>query len=66
MTCLLEFDGVEPCPICYCVVEAKAHTLPTSCCATCGAAFHSRCVLKWFMESQKAKCPICQQPWAGR
>ena len=41
-----EFDGAEPCAICYCVVEARAHTLPTAKCATCGTGFHRRCLLK--------------------
>eukprot|EP01036_Dinobryon_divergens_P027826 gene27826-36664_t len=24
-----EFDGVEPCPICYCILHAKSLSLPT-------------------------------------
>ena len=60
-----EFEGVEPCPICYCIIETRGHSLPNLECATCHAKFHSRCLYKWFQQSQKNKCPICQQPWSA-
>jgi hypothetical protein len=60
-----EFEGVEPCPICYCIIETRGHSLPNLECATCHQKFHSRCLYKWFQQSQKNKCPICQQPWSA-
>ena len=56
-----EFDGVEPCPICYCILHAKSLSLPTLSCPTCKNKFHPNCLFTWFRTSAKSKCVICQQ-----
>ena len=58
-----EFEGVEPCPICYSILHNKLHVLPNLQCRTCKNKFHSNCLFKWFASSQKNKCVICQQPF---
>lgn len=60
-----EFDGVEPCPVCYSVLCIKTHSMPNLECKTCHNRFHSSCLMKWFQSSGKSQCVICQQPWAG-
>ncbi|CAN0179323.1 unnamed protein product [Ectocarpus sp. 6 AP-2014] len=59
-----EFEGVEPCVICYSVLHPKSMDLPQMTCKTCNNRFHSSCLYKWFHTSHKNKCPICQQTWA--
>jgi hypothetical protein len=56
------FEGVEPCPICYSILQPKNMTLPQKECRTCHNKFHDVCVYKWFTTSGKDKCPLCQQP----
>lgn len=60
-----EFEGVEPCPVCYSVLSVKTHDLPNLECKTCANRFHSSCLHKWFASSGKSQCVICQQPWSG-
>lgn len=60
-----EFEGVEPCPICYSVLHVKSHKLPNLECNTCHNQFHTDCLYEWFKSSGKSACPICQQPWSG-
>eukprot|EP00941_MAST-03F_sp_MAST-3F-sp1_P002792 g2792.t1 len=55
-----EFMGKEPCPICYNVIHSKHRTLPSRHCATCGMAFHSHCLYKWFQSSNKSSFPMCR------
>jgi len=59
-----EFEGLEPCPICYSILHPKSLALPTLKCGTCSAAFHQPCLFKWFNTSHKSKCPHCQQPFS--
>ncbi len=56
-----EFDGVEPCPVCYSVLCIKTHSMPNLKCRTCNNRFHSTCLHKWFTESGKSNCVLCQQ-----
>jgi hypothetical protein len=56
-----EFEGVEPCPICYSVIALGDRSLPRMACPTCKHAFHSSCLLKWFRSSHESKCPLCRQ-----
>ena len=58
-----EFEGVEPCPICYCILHPKSTALPSLSCPTCSNKFHSQCLYTWFKSSGKSKCVICQQPF---
>lgn len=58
-----EFEGVDPCPICFSILYPKDHALPTLPCKTCQNKFHSACLYKWFHTSRKNKCPLCQQPF---
>jgi len=58
-----EFEGVEPCPICFSILYPKDHSLPSLVCRTCSNKFHSSCLYKWFHTSHKNKCPLCQQPF---
>jgi len=60
-----EFEGVEPCPVCYSVLCVKTHAMPNLECKTCSNRFHSSCLYKWFSSSGKNQCVICQQPWSG-
>jgi hypothetical protein len=60
-----EFEGVEPCPVCYSVICLKTHTMPNLECRTCSNRFHSSCLYKWFHSSGKSQCVMCQQPWSG-
>lgn len=60
-----EFEGVEPCPVCYSVLHVKSHKLPNLECKTCKNQFHSDCLHEWFKSSGKSACVICQQPWSG-
>jgi hypothetical protein len=60
-----EFEGVEPCPICYSVLHHKTLSLPHLACPTCKNRFHTSCLGTWFKQSGKNKCPICQQPFPG-
>lgn len=58
-----EFEGVEPCPICYSILQPKSMSLPSLCCPTCSNKFHNQCLYTWFKSSGKSKCPLCQQPF---
>jgi hypothetical protein len=58
-----EFEGVEPCPICYSILHPKTYGLPNLACPTCSNKFHSPCLYTWFRSSGKSKCVICQQPF---
>ena len=60
-----EFEGVEPCPVCYSVLSVKTHAMPNLECKTCHHRFHSACLYKWFHSSGKSQCVLCQQPWSG-
>jgi len=60
-----EFEGVEPCPVCYSVLCVKTHSMPNLECRTCANRFHSSCLYKWFSSSGKNSCVLCQQPWSG-
>mmetsp|Transcript_21384 Transcript_21384/g.46620 ORF Transcript_21384/g.46620 Transcript_21384/m.46620 type:complete len:1635 (-) Transcript_21384:5604-10508(-) len=58
-----EFQGLEPCPICYTVLHVGDHSLPNIQCSTCKNKFHSTCIAKWFRTSHKNECPLCKQPF---
>ena len=58
-----EFAGVEPCMICYSVIQPSHRTMPKLKCKTCRQVFHSICLFKWFKSSSKSTCPHCQAPW---
>lgn len=60
-----EFEGVEPCPVCYSVLCVKTHSMPDLECKTCKHRFHKSCLYKWFQSSGKSQCVLCQQPWSG-
>jgi hypothetical protein len=60
-----EFEGVEPCPVCYSVLHVKTHKLPSLECKTCHNRFHFDCLTQWFRSSGKSQCVLCQQPWQG-
>ena len=60
-----EFEGMEPCPICMSIIEARNLSLPERECRTCHNRFHNSCILRWFKTSGKNKCVLCQQPTIG-
>eukprot|EP00529_Nitzschia_sp_RCC80_P008151 CAMPEP_0113484582 /NCGR_PEP_ID=MMETSP0014_2-20120614/24035_1 /TAXON_ID=2857 /ORGANISM="Nitzschia sp." /LENGTH=1173 /DNA_ID=CAMNT_0000378187 /DNA_START=24 /DNA_END=3545 /DNA_ORIENTATION=- /assembly_acc=CAM_ASM_000159 len=60
-----EFEGVEPCPVCYNVLHVQNHKQPNIECRTCSNRFHFLCLETWFRQSGKNNCVICQQPWSG-
>lgn len=57
-----EFEGVEPCPICYCVLSATDKRLPSVNCRVCHTKFHSSCLYRWFASSNNTTCPMCRTP----
>jgi len=61
--CAREFEGVEPCPICYMTVHASSHALPKLSCRQCRNRFHGACLYNWFTTSHKSACPICLTVW---
>tara|TARA_A100001015_G_C14854834_1_gene657933 strand:- start:429 stop:977 length:549 start_codon:yes stop_codon:yes gene_type:complete len=58
-----EFKGIEPCPVCYCILHPKTAVLPKLECPTCHHKFHNICLMHWFKTSGKNKCVLCQQPF---
>ncbi|BBN16555.1 E3 ubiquitin-protein ligase listerin [Marchantia polymorpha subsp. ruderalis] len=58
-----EFEGVEPCPICYSIIHTSNHSLPKLACKTCRNKFHSACLYKWFSTSHQSTCPLCKTPF---
>ena len=60
-----EFEGVDPCVICYSVLHHKSLSLPGLACPTCNNWFHHSCLHTWFKQSGKNKCVLCQQPFPG-
>ena len=56
-----EYEGVEPCPICYAVLEPNSRSKPGVECGTCHNKFHKHCLVQWFQQKQTDKCVICQQ-----
>ena len=57
-----EFEGVEPCPICFSVIHMTNHMMPRLSCGTCRNKYHAACLQKWFRSANKNNCPMCQQP----
>ena len=57
------FEGVEDCMICYSTVHVVTGALPKLRCRTCANTYHADCIYKWFRESSKSNCPMCQNPW---
>lgn len=60
-----EFEGMNPCPICMSIIEARNLSLPERECRTCHNKFHNSCILKWFATSGKNRCVLCQQATIG-
>ncbi|KAK8806955.1 hypothetical protein WA158_003714 [Blastocystis sp. Blastoise] len=54
-------EGLEVCPICYCVIHPGTNTLPDQKCRQCVGCFHKYCLYKWFMTSGGNTCPLCRQ-----
>ncbi len=54
------FEGAEPCPICYSIVQTHDHSLPRICCRTCKSRYHGGCLYKWFSTSGTNSCPTCR------
>ncbi|PJF19045.1 hypothetical protein PSACC_01133, partial [Paramicrosporidium saccamoebae] len=52
--------GVEPCAICYCVLQPGDKSLPGPSCKTCRNKFHSACLYRWFKTGGQATCPMCR------
>jgi hypothetical protein len=55
-----EFQGIEPCPICYSVVSVGGKSLPKMRCSVCRNTFHASCLYRWFQSSGDSKCPMCR------
>ena len=56
--------GIEPCPVCYCVLDTDSR-LPKLSCLTCSNKYHKSCLMKWFSKAVEPTCPLCRQPWRG-
>ncbi|SCU92061.1 LAMI_0E08592g1_1 [Lachancea mirantina] len=56
----LHFSGFEECAICYSILHAVDHKLPTKTCPTCSNRFHGACLYKWFRSSGNNTCPLCR------
>jgi hypothetical protein len=55
-----EYQGVEPCPICYAVAHVSDGSVPKSKCKTCNNVFHSKCLGKWWASTHQSLCPLCK------
>lgn len=55
-------EGVEPCPICYCVLSTKK-TVPDMACSVCHNKCHKICLNKWWSSTGNCSCPYCRSPW---
>ena len=55
-----QFEGVEECYICFCIVHASSKQLPKMSCKTCKHKFHAGCIKKWFDTKNESKCPLCK------
>jgi hypothetical protein len=66
--------NVEECYICYSVTyhhgtkgtgsgTGTGGAIPDKECRNCHYKFHAQCLLKWFKQSQKTNCVLCQQPF---
>lgn len=53
-------QGIEPCSVCYCVLQPSDRSLPGPNCKTCRNKFHSMCLYRWFKTSGQATCPMCR------
>jgi hypothetical protein len=53
-------EGVEPCSVCYCVLQPSDRALPGPSCKTCRNKFHSACLYRWFKTGGSATCPMCR------
>lgn len=58
-----EFEGIEPCPICYSIVSVGGKSLPKMRCSVCRNTFHASCLYRWFQSSGDSKCPMCRSPF---
>ena len=58
-----DFEGVEPCPICYCVISSANGALPKMGCRQCTNRYHASCLFQYFSSSNKSVCPVCQTVW---
>lgn len=57
------FEGYEPCPICYFIMQDKKLEMPQRECNTCHKKFHDSCIQKWMVTSNKNACPMCKSPF---
>jgi hypothetical protein len=56
------FDSVDPCPICYSLMD-QAHKLPNMSCSTCGNRCHTSCLFKrWSTQGGSAGAALCRPP----
>jgi hypothetical protein len=59
--------NVEECYICYSITHhtstGSGGAIPDKQCKNCNNKFHAQCLFKWFKQSQKTNCVLCQQPW---
>lgn len=53
-------QGVEPCSVCYCVLQPGDKSLPGPNCKICRNKFHSVCLYRWFKTSGQSTCPMCR------
>ena len=61
-----EFAGVEPCPVCYAVLQAADNSPPNLACGTCRAVFHRKCLATWWASSHHSLCPLCRQSFMAQ
>ncbi|OIR56855.1 MAG: RING Zn-finger domain-containing protein, partial [Amphiamblys sp. WSBS2006] len=54
------FEGVEPCPVCYSIIEMTEKSIPDRKCGVCGYLFHNRCLYQWFKKASARTCPMCR------
>ena len=60
LTLSRSLEGLDPCPICYCILHPGDRTLPTPTCHTCKKKYHSACLYKWFKTGGQSTCPMCR------
>lgn len=55
-----QFENIEACRICFCLLHPQTQTIPNSECQNCRNKSHLKCVQDWFKQSGKSECPLCK------
>eukprot|EP00917_Polyrhabdina_sp_WS-2016_P015596 GHVP01033912.1.p1 GENE.GHVP01033912.1~~GHVP01033912.1.p1 ORF type:complete len:1526 (+),score=152.01 GHVP01033912.1:228-4805(+) len=59
------FEGVDPCPICYSIIDINDKIIPNRNCCKCKNTFHNKCIIEWFKRDNRKSCPMCRSTFLG-